>query len=185
MAMAKTIKGLTVEISGDTQKLSTALKDVETEGSSLSSALREVNKLLKFDSENTEALAMKQKILAESVENSSEKLKQLQSYQEQIEKQFSEGKIDRGAYLQFQQEIAKTQQAVNNFKSELQDLTKAENDTENSTEQLSDDLKDVSNDVDKAEKSVDEFSDEIRNAGENVLTFGDLLKSNIAGDFIA
>lgn len=185
MAMAKTIKGLTVEISGDTQKLSTALKDVETEGSSLSSALREVNKLLKFDPENTEALAMKQKILAESVENSSEKLKQLQSYQEQIEKQFSEGRIDRGAYLQFQQEIAKTQKAVNNFKSELQSLTKAENDTEDSTEQLSDDLKDVSNDVDKAEKSVDEFSDEIRNAGENVLTFGDLLKSNIASDLIA
>jgi len=57
---ARRIAGITVEIGGDTTKLTTALKDVDKALSTTQSSLRDVNKLLKLDPGNTELLAQKQ-----------------------------------------------------------------------------------------------------------------------------
>ena len=78
------IKGLTVEISGDTQKLTTALKSVDDEGQKIGKDLTEVNKLLKLDPTNVEAVAQKQQILTEAVKNSSERVSELKKYQEAV-----------------------------------------------------------------------------------------------------
>ena len=64
---SKTIKGLTVEIGGDTTKLGKALEDVEKKSRDVSSELGEINKLLKMDPGNTDLLAQKQKVLADAV----------------------------------------------------------------------------------------------------------------------
>ena len=72
--MANNIKGLTVEINGDTTKLGKALEDVNKKGRDLSSELGQINKMLKLDPGNTELLAQKQKVLAEAVANTAEKL---------------------------------------------------------------------------------------------------------------
>ena len=61
--MANRIAGITVEIGGDTTKLSTALKSVNSEIKSTQSELRDVNKLLKLDPGNTELLAQKHRLL--------------------------------------------------------------------------------------------------------------------------
>ena len=47
--MAGRIQGITVEIGGDTTKLQTALKGVNTEIRNTQSQLRDVDKLLKLD----------------------------------------------------------------------------------------------------------------------------------------
>ena len=73
-----TIKGLTVEIGGDTTKLGNALADVEKKSRDLSSELGQINKLLKMDPGNADLLAQKQKVLAEAVSNTAEKLETLQ-----------------------------------------------------------------------------------------------------------
>ena len=52
--MANRIKGITVEIGGDTTKLSKALKNVDSSIKNTQSQLRDVNKLLKLDPGNTE-----------------------------------------------------------------------------------------------------------------------------------
>ena len=65
--MANRIAGITVEIGGDTTKLSTALKTVNSEIKTTQSALNDVNKLLKLDPGNTELLAQKYKLLAQAV----------------------------------------------------------------------------------------------------------------------
>ena len=57
--MANRIKGITVEIGGDTTKLQTALKQVNTEIKHTQSELRDVNKLLKLDPGNTELILQK------------------------------------------------------------------------------------------------------------------------------
>ena len=57
--MAGRIQGITVEIGGDTTKLQTALKGVNTEIRNTQSQLRDVDKLLKLDPGNTELLAQK------------------------------------------------------------------------------------------------------------------------------
>ena len=65
--MNNTIKGITIEIGGDTSKLGKALQNVEKQSKSLSAELGQINRLLKLDPGNTELLAQKQKVLAEAV----------------------------------------------------------------------------------------------------------------------
>lgn len=75
----KLIRGLTVEIGGDTTKLGEALKNVESKSKGLSGELAQVNRLLKLDPTNTELLGQKQKVLAGLIESTSEKLEKLRS----------------------------------------------------------------------------------------------------------
>ena len=71
------IKGLTVEIGGDTTKLGKALKNVEEKSKSLSGELSQINRLLKLDPTNTELLAQKHKVLTEAVATTKAKLDKL------------------------------------------------------------------------------------------------------------
>ena len=130
------IKGLTVEIAGDTQKLTDALKNVDDEGAKISKDLKEVNNLLKLDPSNVEAAAEKQKILTEAVKNSSDRLNELKGYQEQIKQQFADGKIDRGAYLKFQQEVASTENQLNSYQSELDKVNDETKGVDSSTKDM-------------------------------------------------
>ena len=72
--MANRIMGITVEIGGDTTKLQTALKSVNAQIKSTQQQLKDVDKLLKLDPGNTELLAQKQKLLADAVGETKEKL---------------------------------------------------------------------------------------------------------------
>ena len=99
--MAK-IKGITIEIGGNTQPLNKALADVNKKSKDLQSELRQVDKLLKLDPKNTELLAQKQKLLAEAVQNSKEKLDRLKTTQQQVNEQFARGEISRRTVSGFQ-----------------------------------------------------------------------------------
>lgn len=74
--MANRIKGITVEIGGDTSKLQTALKYVNTEIKHTQSELRDVNKLLKLDPSNTELISQKHKLLVQTIEEQFKRKKQ-------------------------------------------------------------------------------------------------------------
>ena len=80
---ARRIAGITVEIGGDTTKLTTALKDVDKALSTTQSSLRDVNKLLKLDPGNTELLAQKHRLLGEAVSETKEKLATLKTAADQ------------------------------------------------------------------------------------------------------
>ena len=97
--MAKNnIKGITVEIGGDTVGLQKALADVNKKSNQLNSELREVERSLKLDPTSTILLAQKQQILAEQVRNTSAKLQTLKSVQSQVEQQYKSGNIGAEAY---------------------------------------------------------------------------------------
>lgn len=64
--MASRIAGITVEIGGDTTKLSKALESVNKTIKTTQSELKDVNKLLKLDPSNTEAVTQKQRMLKEA-----------------------------------------------------------------------------------------------------------------------
>ena len=72
--MASRIAGITVEIGGDTTKLSKALEGVNKSIKTTQAGLKDVNKLLKLDPSNTEAVTQKQKMLKEAIEATKEKL---------------------------------------------------------------------------------------------------------------
>ena len=82
--MAGSIKGIIVEIGGDTSGLQKALKSVNSATASLSKELRGINSLLKLDPKNTELLAQKQTVLKENIAQTSKKLEELKKHQEEI-----------------------------------------------------------------------------------------------------
>ena len=118
----KNIKGITIELGGDSTGLQKALKTVDSTSVKLNSELKEVNKLLKFDPSNTELVAQKQKLLTDSIENTSTKLDQLKSAQSQVEQQFKSGNIGEEQYRAFAREVAQTEQSLNSYKSQLSGL---------------------------------------------------------------
>ena len=75
--MANRIKGITVEIGGDTTKLSKALEGVNKDIKGTQTQLKDVQKLLKLDPSNTELLSQKHKLLADAVTATKEKLEVL------------------------------------------------------------------------------------------------------------
>lgn len=82
--MADRIKGITVEIGGDTTKLSDALKNVNKSIKDTQNQLKDVNKLLKLDPGNTDLLVQKQKYLSQAISDTKEKLKQEQDALKQL-----------------------------------------------------------------------------------------------------
>ena len=84
---SKRIQGITVEIGGDTSKLSTALRDVDKSLSTTQGNLRDVNKLLKLDPGNTELLAQKHRLLGDAVKETKERLETLKTAAQQANEQ--------------------------------------------------------------------------------------------------
>lgn len=106
------LKGITVEIGGDTTKLGDAILKARKSASSLSGELRGVESLLKLDPTNTVLLAQKQDILAESIAGAKDKLKMLIAAQESMSKQLADGKISPEQYRDFEREIESTRQQL-------------------------------------------------------------------------
>lgn len=118
--MADRIKGITVEIGGDTQGLDKALKDVNQSGRKLQSELNEVQKLLKFDPENVELLAQRQTLLNKQIENTSEKLNRLKQVEAQVQQQFERGEIGEEQFRAFQREIIATEGRLRHFERQAE-----------------------------------------------------------------
>lgn len=110
--MANRIKGITVEIGGDTTKLQTALKGVDSELRNTQAQLRDVEKLLKLDPGNTELLQQKQKLLADAVGETKEKLETLKTAAEQANTALVNGEISQQQYDGLQREIIETEEQL-------------------------------------------------------------------------
>ena len=110
--MANRIKGITVEIGGDTTKLSKALKNVDSSIKSTQTQLRDVNKLLKLDPGNTELLAQKHKLLGDAVGQTKQRLETLKTAAEQADKALAAGDISKEQYDALQREIVETEQEL-------------------------------------------------------------------------
>lgn len=110
--MADRIKGITVEIGGDTKGLRDALSGVNKEINSTQSQLRDVERLLKLDPTNTQLLEQKQRLLSEAVEGTRTKLSALKDAEAQAQQQFAQGKISQEQYEGLQREIIATENSL-------------------------------------------------------------------------
>lgn len=120
--MENRIKGITVEIGGDTTGLDKALRGVNSSITKTQSALNDVNKLLKLDPSNTVLVAQKQQLLSQAVSQTSDKLEALESAQEQVTAAFQRGDIGQDKYQAFQREIEETRGKLNQYKNDLSSL---------------------------------------------------------------
>ena len=123
MASGTPLKGITISIGGNTGPLQAALKDVEKTSTNLQSELKEVNKLLKFDPTNSVLLAQKQKLLAESITNTGNKLDIVKEAERQAQEQFKKGKISSEQYRELQREVAKTEQSLKYNNKQIKEQT--------------------------------------------------------------
>ena len=110
--MATGIKGITIDIGGNTAPLNKALADVNKTSRNLQNELKQVDKLLKLDPKNTELLAQKQKLLSEAIGNTKEKLDTLKEAEKQVQQQFQNGEISEEQYRALQREIIKTEEEL-------------------------------------------------------------------------
>ena len=120
--MAGGIKGITIEIGGDTTKLGKALTDVNSKSKSLQKELNGVNSLLKMDPSNVTLLTQKQELLNKSIANTKEKLETLKEAQKQVQAQFDKGEITEEQYRDLQREIVATEQKLEKLTDELKEF---------------------------------------------------------------
>lgn len=162
--MAGSIKGIIVEIGGDTSGLQNALKKVKSATASLSKELRGIDSLLKLDPKNTELLAQKQKVLSQQIKVTSEYLQELKKHQEDV---LSSGTTlteeQEKKYRELQREIINTENQLKQLKLEASDWT-------------------------KASRSLQNFSDTMKNFGSKIESVGkkaSVVSAGIAAMFSA
>ena len=144
--MAGSIKGIIVEIGGDTSGLQKALSKVNSATSSLSKELRGIKSLLKLDPKNTELISQKQTVLKQNIEQTSKKLEELKNAQEMADSTIANGgKISQENYRNLQREILVTENKLNNLKVEASNWTKACR----SIEEFGNKVSNISNKIDK------------------------------------
>ena len=116
--VANRIKGITVEIGGDTTGLDKALKGVQSTLRTTQTSLRDVNKLLKLDPSNTELLSQKQRLLKDAIGATKDKLETLKTAQIQAKQQLENGTLGQDKYDALQREIVETEQELRRLQEE-------------------------------------------------------------------
>lgn len=113
---SRDLRGLTIEIGGDTSNLTSALRDVDGELSNLQSNLRTVNSALRLDPGNVDALAQRQALLTDAVAETTRRLETLREAQRQVDQQIADGvEIDERAYRNLQTEIIRAEASLADY----------------------------------------------------------------------
>ena len=134
--MASRIKGITVEIGGDTSGLEKSLAAVNNSIKKTQSQLRDVNNLLKLDPSNTILLAQKQELLQSAIGDTEKKLQALEQAQTDVAKAFERGDLGKDQYMAFQREIEETRGTLNRYQADLSGLQSEQERLASNTERL-------------------------------------------------
>lgn len=117
--MADRIKGITIEIDGNTKGLSQALKGVNKDIKTTQTQLKDVEKLLKLDPHNVTLLGQKMELLGREISQTKDKLAQLKSVQDQMNDGLKNGTITADQYDAWQREIIETENELKNLEGQL------------------------------------------------------------------
>lgn len=164
------IKGINIEIGGNSTPLVQALSPVETKAKSVQEELRSIDKLLKFDPTNTEAITRKQELLNEALENSKERLDLLKKAQVEVEAQFKAGNMGEAEYKSFQTQVTYAEASV-------KEAEKAVNDFGKECSESGKDAKGAGEDSEKAGKKAKQSGEDAKNGGNGWEKFGNMAKS--------
>lgn len=115
------IKGITIEIGGDTKQLQDSLKQVNNTLRDTQSALKDVDGLLKMDPGNVDLLKQKQEYLNTAIEETRKKLEQEKQALEQMKANNSTGEITEEQKA-LEREIIDTQQSLKGLEGELKEF---------------------------------------------------------------
>jgi phage-related minor tail protein len=166
---SSTIKGLTIEIGGDTTKLGKAIQDAEKKSKALSSELSEVNKLLKTDPSNMDMLAQKQQLLTEAVAATKEKLDTLKEAEKQAQAQFERGEISSEQYRALQREIMYTENKLEGYEKAIEKTSAAMTEARMKTDKEASSMEELTAKISIQESDLGRLKEKYT---ETVLTLG-------------
>ena len=164
--MAGIIKGITVEINGDTTKLSKALQSVDKNIKNTQTQLKDVEKLLKLDPKNTELLAQKQKFLGDAVKSTKERLDTLKKASEEAAKTKDNYDAWKAKYDPIKQKIGETENKLKELKEQAktadEQLSKGEISQEK-YDALQREIKETTDELTSLKQQAKDVSDEFGN----------------------
>lgn len=170
------IKGITVEIGGDTSKLGKALEAGEKKSKELQSELRNIDKALKFNPKSVELLTQKQEVLTQQVAETEKAFNTLKEAESQVAAQAKSGEITAEQYRAFQRELIETESKLNNYRNKLSTVESDMKDLGDEADKTGKDLKELGNDADKAGKDIDDFEKDVEEAEKAMKEAGDSAK---------
>lgn len=159
------IKGITVEIGGDTTGLDKALKGVNQEIRTTSSSLKDVERLLKMDPGNTELLRQKYELLNRQIDQTEDKLESLKNAEKSVQDQMKQGKVSEDQYNALKREIIATEASLRDLRSRADATDKAIRGIDEKP-------------IEDVEKAAEDAGEALDDAGKNASNFGDYLKAN-------
>lgn len=162
---ASRIKGITVEIGGDTTGLNKALQGVNSNIRDTKTQLKDVERLLKLDPGNTELLRQKYSLLNTEIQDTETKLTALKEAEEQVQQQFERGDVSEEQYNGLRREIIATESSLRSLRDQAEQTERAINGVD---EQPVEDVADAAEDA----------QDALGDAGKEASNFGDYLKAD-------
>lgn len=162
--MADRVKGISIQIGGDTTGLSKSLSGVNKEINKTQENLKDVERLLKLDPTNIELLRQKQQLLGNQIGDTTEKLEALKNAEKQVQEQFEKGEITQDQYNGLQREIVATEISLRQLKAEAEKTEAAIKDIDEKP------LEEVADAADEAEEQLEQ-------AGKEASNFKDYLKA--------
>lgn len=172
---SKNIRGITIEIGGDTTKLGKALENSEKKSRSLQVELKEIERALKFDPTNIELLSQKQTVLTQNISETSEKLDTLKEAEKQVIEQFKRGEVAEDQVRSLQREILKTEGVLGSMKTELNNTTKTMKDLGDGTYKTKEETEDYEKKVEEAKQTLQEFGDTASQTFDKIKTGATIL----------
>ena len=163
--MAGRIAGITIEIGGDTTDLQKSLKSVDSQLKKTQSNLKDIDKLLKLDPNNTELLRQKQQELEKAIGLTKTRLEELKNAQSQV----SEGSAEWDA---LQREIIATEQSLGQLEGQYAALQAGTDQTAQKTRSLGEAFREMSA---KAAEHLQAVGKKLQDAGKSIEEFGNKL----------
>lgn len=167
--MKKSIKGITVQIGGETSGLTAALKKADDALRNTQSELKKVQQMLKFDPDNTVLLEQQQTLLNQAIKETADKLKVLQDAYEDVKKANESGAITDEQLREYQREIEFTKQKLNSYQQELEEVSKASGDVSDSSEKASKSTEKVGKSAEQASKDFKKYADATKNNAADLI----------------
>lgn len=166
--MADRIKGITIEIDGDTKGLSQSLKGVNKDLKTTQAQLKDVEKLLKLDPHNVTLLGQKFDLLGKEITQTKDKLAQLKSVQDQMTEGLKNGTITTEQYDAWQREIIETEAELKNLEKELANVPTAAEAA-----------------IGQASQSMENLGNKIAAVGDKVSAVGDKMTQTVTAGIVA
>lgn len=160
-----TIKGITIEIEGNTTKLQTALSKLDGSLKTTQAALRDVNKGLKFDPGNADLLRLRQEYLADAVTQTREKLDLLTRAMKE-----NGDSLPADEYRKLETDIATTQASLNDYERQAEEAAQASEALGDGTSEAGDQAASAGQDFADAGADAAGAGQEIAGAGDDAET---------------